>query len=147
MEDELHQRAAALLDVIWRGIPAAYKSRYRRNIWQQFEDNVRSAAYTSNLGKFVNSLCQNLSVAIYGADDIELANDALREGSDKTLLKLMREETTLLVLMVRLRNQERREEWKAKRAESKTEEESAMQPGLGLPIEKEEEVEDADANL
>jgi len=110
---ELHQRATALLDVIWRGIPTNYKSRYRRNIWQQFEDNVRSAAYTSNLGKFINSLCLSLAVEFRNSDDIETANDALREGDDRTMLKLMREETTLLVLMVRLRNQERREQWEA----------------------------------
>jgi len=114
---ELHQRAAALLDVIWRGIPTNYKSRYRRNIWRQFEDNVRSAAYTSNLGKFANSLCQNLGVEFRNGDDIETANDALREGDDHAMLKLMREETTLLVLMVRLRNQERREQWEAEQVE------------------------------
>lgn len=141
MEDELHLRAAALLDVVWRGIPASYKSRYRRDIWQQFEDNVRSEAYTSNLGKFINSLCQNLNVQIRGADDIELANDALREGNDKTLLKMMREETLLLVLMVRQRNQERREEWEARQAEREAEEEAMAQPGFGLPIEERKETE------
>jgi len=96
---------------MWRGIPSSYKSRYRRNIWQQFEDNVRSAAYTSNLGKFITSLCQNLGVDIKAGEHVELVNDALREGQDKALLKLMRDETTLLVLMVRLKNQERRERW------------------------------------
>jgi len=128
----------ALLDVIWRSIPASYKSRYRRNIWQQFEDNIRSAAYTNNLGKFVNSLCLALNVEIRGQDDIELANDALREGGDKAMLKLMREETTLLVLMVRLRNQERKEEWEARQAEREAEEAESLQPGFGLPKEETE---------
>lgn len=127
-----------MLDVVWRGIPNSYKSRYRRNIWRQFEDNVRSAAYTSNLGKFINSLCLNLNVEIRGADDVELVNDALREGNDRTMLKLMREETTLLVLMVRLRNQERRERWEANRVERECEEEKNLQPGFGLPIDEEE---------
>lgn len=136
---ELHRRAAALLDVVWRGIPASYKSRYRRNIWQQFEDNVRSAAYTSNLGKFINSLCLNLGVEFRNGDDIETANDALREGDDRAMLKLMRDETTLLVLMVRLRNQERRERWEAEQAEREQEEAESLQPGFGLPVEGEEE--------
>lgn len=136
---ELHRRATALLDVIWRGIPPSYKSRYRRTIWQQFEDNVRSAAYTSNLGKFINSLCLNLGVELRNGDDVETANDALREGDDRAMLKLMREETTLLVLMVRLRNQERREEWEARQAEQEQEERESLQPGFGLPIEGEEQ--------
>ena len=110
--DELHQRAIALLEVIWRGIPNSYKSRYRRSIWQQFEDNVRSAAYTANLGKFINALCLALGANIgRNVDDREIANDALGEGNDKAMLKLMRNETTFLVLSVRVRNQERYEEW------------------------------------
>lgn len=136
---QMHQRAAALLAAVWRGIPASYKSRYRRNIWQQFEDNVRSAAYTNNLGKFINSLCLNLNAEIHGGDDVEWVNDALREGSDKALLKLMRDETKLLVLIVRLENQERREEWEAHQAELKMEEEDSLQPGFGLPMDEEEE--------
>ena len=72
---------------------------------------------TSNLGKFVNSLCLNFGVEFRNGDDIETANDALREGDDRAMLKLMREETTLLVLMVRLRNQERHEQWEAEQAE------------------------------
>lgn len=67
---------------------------------------------------------------------MELANDALREGNDKALLKLMREETTLLVLMVRLWNQERREEWEAKRLGREAEEEAMRDPVFGLPRER-----------
>ena len=115
---ELHRRAAALLWVMWRGVPSSYKSRYRRNIWQQFEDNVRSAAYTSNLGKFITSLHQNLNVDIQAGEHVELVNDALREGQGRALLKLMRDETTLLVLMVRLKNQERRERWELEQKEN-----------------------------
>jgi len=113
----LHQMAADLLMVIWRGVPRDYKSRYRMSIWQQFEDRVRSAAYTSNLGKFVNSLCLSLSATVgTNAADREIADRILNGGNDRALLKLLREETTLLVLMVRVANQERREEWAAARA-------------------------------
>lgn len=109
---ELHDEAAGLLWIIWRGIPADYKSRYRRSIWQQFEDNIRSAAYTNNLGKFVNSLCLKLSSQLgRNAEDRDRAEVVLRSGQDRELLKLMREETTLLVLMVRIRQQEVREAW------------------------------------
>jgi len=83
-------------------------------------------------------LCLALNVEIRGQDDIELANDALREGGDKAMLKLMREETTLLVLMVRLRNQERKEEWEARQAEREAEEAESLQPGFGLPKEETE---------
>ena len=115
---ELQQQAANLLAAIWRGVPADYKSRYRMSIWQQFEDQIRSAAYTNNLGKFVNSLCLKLGATV-GRNEAERreAFAVLDTAEAGPLLKLMREETTLLVLMVRVQNQERREEWDARQAE------------------------------
>lgn len=116
--DKEHEQAAGLLEIVWRGIPPDYKSRYRRNIWQQFEDNIRSAAYTSNLGKFLNSLCLKLSANVgRNSDDRVQADAILQEADAKAMLKLLREETTLLVLMVRVANQERREAWEAEHPE------------------------------
>jgi hypothetical protein len=47
------------------------------------------------------------------AEERTLADAILNSGNDRALLKLMRDETTLLVLMVRVANQERREAWEA----------------------------------
>jgi hypothetical protein len=109
---ELRNQAAILLTSIWQGIPTEYKSRYRMTIWTQFENQVQSSAYTNNLAKFINSLCSKLNAEagkdkIYRAIIEQIANS----GNDRAILKLMREETTLLVLMVRVANQEKREEW------------------------------------
>lgn len=111
MVTEIHKMAAELLAIVWRGIPPHFKSRYRLTIWEQFENQVRSAAYTANLGKFVNSLCLKLSAAIgLNAADREQADVILQSGQDRLLLKVFREETTLIVLMVRVANQERRDD-------------------------------------
>lgn len=40
-----------------------------------------------------------------------LADKLLKELPERETLRLLREETTLLVLMVRVANQERRDEW------------------------------------
>jgi hypothetical protein len=112
--DREYEQAAELLEIIWRGISADYKSRYRMSIWQQFENNIRSAAYTSNLGKFLNSFCLKLSANIgRNSEDRARADAILQELDAKAMLKLLREETTLLVLMVCVANQERREAWEA----------------------------------
>jgi hypothetical protein len=96
-------------------LPADYKSRYRRTIWQQFEDQVRSAAYTNNLGKFLSSLCLKLDAEIgTNAGDRERANELLAGIDGRDLLRLLREESTLVVLMVRVANQERQEAAKAR---------------------------------
>lgn len=113
-QQALREQAAALLMLIWRGIPTDYKSRYRKTIWEQFENQIQSAAYTSNLGKFANSLCSKLDVAIgRNAEDRAAAARILNSGQDRALLRLMREETALIVLMVHLANQERRDTFEA----------------------------------
>ena len=118
IESKLKQEAATLLMMIWRGIPADYKSKYRMTIWDQFENEIRAAAYTSDLGKFVSRLCGRLNATI-GVKDEErsLAEAILQTKHDREMLKLMREQTTLLVLMVRVQNQEIREEWREKMKE------------------------------
>lgn len=115
--DKLKEQATDLLWTIWRGTPAEYKRRYRRNIWQQFEDRVRSAAYTSNLGKFANLLCLNLGATLGKAQiDRDTAEAVLNSGNDRELLKLLRDETALIVLMVRLRNDQAKEAYEEKKS-------------------------------
>lgn len=120
--EELRQQTAKLLTIIWRGIPLDYKRKYT-NIWQQFEDNVRSAAYTSNLAKAINSLCGRMQATV-GVNEAERAEAEriLNGGHDAAMLKMLREETTLLVLMVRVWNQERHEEWEAKQVDAAADE-------------------------
>lgn len=110
-----YERAKMVLVPIWRGIPVDYKRRYARNVWQQFEDNVRSAAYTNSLSKFFNRICSRLQVAIR-ADDVKGVNDILASGQDKDILRLMRDEATTIVLMVRVENDARKAEWEANHA-------------------------------
>jgi hypothetical protein len=109
------QMIVTMLSIIWRGIPGDYKSRYRMSIWEQFENEIRSAAYTSSLAKFINQICLHLRVSL-GTNKEERAvlEAILANADDKKFLKSLREETTLLVLMVRLDNQERNEEKKKK---------------------------------
>lgn len=109
---EMREAVSQLLGLIWRGTPATYKSKYRLTIWTQFESEIRSAAYTSNLGRFINSLCSRLNAEIgRNAADRQAAGELLARLDDRQALKLLREEATLLTLMVRIANQARREQW------------------------------------
>lgn len=104
-----HQEIADnLLTPIWRGIPESYKKRYFRNIWQQFEDNIRSAAYTSTLSKFLSNITARLGVALSEGDSAKVVS-ATTCGDDRAALKMLRDEATLLVLMVRVANEERKQ--------------------------------------
>lgn len=121
--DELKQQAIELLAILWRGMPADYKSRYRMNIWDQFRDQIRSAAYTSSLDRCISSLCQKLNCDIgRNADDRERAEEILNSADDRAILKLLRDETTVLVLHVRVANQARRKEWEEEHLDEWTKE-------------------------
>jgi hypothetical protein len=106
--------AEKLLWPAWRGMSDAYKMKYARTIWTQFEDNLRSAAYTSSLPKFFEALARKLSVDIRAKDAGSVAA-VLTCGEDRQILKSLRDETTCLVLMVRLKNEERKEKFKKER--------------------------------
>lgn len=108
MIDLNEEIANKLLSPIWIGLSAEYKKKYSLSIWQQFENNIRSAAYTSNLSKFLNGICQKLGVE-FRKQDISKVNDFLKENKDKVILQSLRDEATTLVLIVRVNNEKRRE--------------------------------------
>jgi len=112
MENNIQESAFLLLLAIWRGIPAGYKSRYRATIWRQFEDDVRAAAYTSNLSRFYQKITGRLGVRIQPSD-LERVQTILGCGKDREILRMIRDEAALLILQVRLENQHRRDEWLA----------------------------------
>jgi|DewCreStandDraft_4_1066084.scaffolds.fasta_scaffold46606_2 hypothetical protein len=79
-----------------------YKSRYRMTIWDQFQSEIRSAAYTGSLARFINSICSRMGIDP-GRNESErqVIEEIVQSADDRVALKMLREETTLLVLMVR----------------------------------------------
>lgn len=121
-----HEEVAhSLLTPLWRGISNDYKAKYARNIWRQFEDNIRSAAYTARASEFLSKITMRLGITLHEAEAIKQVLDLIGSGQDRALLKMLRDDATLLVLMVRADNEERKEQYKAKqaaKAESKQQE-------------------------
>lgn len=107
--------AAQLLTPLWQGIPGDYKKRYAKNIWEQFQDNIRSSAYTAHAAQFLSKITQRLGISLTESGGRSVA-EFINDSPERELLKMLREDTTLLVLLVRVANDERREEWKAKDA-------------------------------
>lgn len=104
---ERERIANELLMPLWRGIRSDYKAKYSYSIWQQFEDNVRSAAYTSKLSHFLSKIVQRLGIEIREIDAVSVA-EIIKCAADRDILHALRDETTLLVLMVRVANEERK---------------------------------------
>lgn len=106
--------AIQLVTPLWRGIHPDYKRKYARSIWQQWEDNLRSAAYTAKLSTFLAKITARLSIEIH-KEDTESVTTVMLSGNDKAILKMLREETTLLVLLVKVANEERKAKFEAKK--------------------------------
>ncbi len=110
-----YERAKHILGPIWRGIPSEYKVKYALNIWTQFEHQVRSAAHTTNVTKFISIICAKLQAVISDRDLFSFLA-AVGAGDDREILRVLRDESTYVVLLVRTENEERREAWKARQS-------------------------------
>jgi hypothetical protein len=110
-QETTREIVATMLKILWRGIPSEYKSRYRMTIWEQFQNQIVAAAYTSSIARFVNSICSRMGISV-GRNEAERgAFEAIIQSIDeRKALKMLREETEILVLMVRIDNEEQREQ-------------------------------------
>jgi len=103
--DELYGATTALLHAIWRAVDPDFKERYRLEIWRIFEDRTRVAAgQNGTLSRFASQLARAMNAAI-GRDERERhqAQTVIESGQDRQLLRLCREETPYLILLVRQR--------------------------------------------
>lgn len=112
-----YRPALQMLIPLWRGLEPAYKQKYARNIWEQFADNIRAAAYTNSLSRFYNNLCSRLEIVLT-ASDLPAIFAGITADDERRLLRQLRDETATLVLMVRLENEKRKEEWKKREAQA-----------------------------
>lgn len=109
MIDEIKRIAERLLLPIWNGLDKNYKRRYAVKIWDQFESNIRSASYTNDLSTFLQRMTMRLPVSLNDADIATVLSEFDRDDQRQTL-NILRNQTALLVLLVRQKNNERREE-------------------------------------
>lgn len=108
--------AEALLWGLWRSITEDYKCQYPREIWNHFENALRSASYTDSLKVFLTNFQRRIPTDIqaqYNKDILSI----LEAGEDEKVLNWLRSETTYLTILVRLRNQDRKESIKFQNGE------------------------------
>lgn len=103
--------AEGLLYPLWRCIDESYKDRYKREIWEHFENALRSAAYTSRLARFLE-IFRNRIPVILQAQYANRMNKIVASGHDEEILNWLRRETAYMTLLVRLHNEERKEQFK-----------------------------------
>jgi len=118
--------AADLLEIGWRSVDWDTWGKYRLTVWDQFTDRVRLAATTtSSLPRFWASLSQQMGIGqVRDHEEREALGGILTSGQDRALLRLLRQETDLLVLVVRLRSEGRKAAYEARRAQEESQQEA-----------------------
>lgn len=109
--ETLKQQAADLLAIVHLSMNWDVWGTKRLKYWDVFQENVAASAYTDNLAKWLNTLCNRMSVLTPGRNEKDRVRleEILNGGHDRAQLKLLREETQLLVLMVRVNQQVKKE--------------------------------------
>lgn len=102
--------ANRLLWPLWRCLDEGYKDRYKREIWDHFENAVRSAAYTGKLSTYLSNFQGRIPTTLQ-LQHMKDINSIVSSGQDVVILDWLRDETTYMVMLVRLKNQTRREDW------------------------------------
>jgi hypothetical protein len=107
-KEKLREQARDLVLAVWRAMDWDKVPPSRRmSIYDELASKVRSAALTSDLGRFLAALCDKLGVRVPGDDARVLA--IMREADGQALLQVLRDETTLIILMLREVQEARRE--------------------------------------
>lgn len=100
--------AEQLLWPLWRCISEDYKVRYKREIWDHFENAVRAASYTGRLRTYLANFQKRIPCTMQAQYTKSIVS-VVESNQDETILNWLRSETTYLIMLVRLRNQERKE--------------------------------------
>lgn len=114
-ELEIRQVAAGLLRAVWNGIDRDYLSKYRAEIWRQFEERTAVAArITSSLVSFLSRLAGMFQVAEIGKDDEERRFVALclegHYGSPDEILAAFRRDPQVCVMLMRIQKDEEKKD-------------------------------------
>lgn len=109
------ETAAALVRCLWDGIPNDYKSKYRREIWEQVQSRVAAhAKMTATLATWLSRVCltfDGAQVAPYHAEQRAWFEGQLRMRPDaqQRVLRTLREQAPVVILLLRNQLQEEKE--------------------------------------
>lgn len=101
---------------IWLGMSPDYKRKYARNIWEQMESSVRYSGRSENLRRCFERLRRRVDSQVR-TEHSRVVEEFIAGGGDAAILKTMREETSYITLLLRLKNDERKAEFAEKQKE------------------------------
>ena len=101
----------SLLWPLWRCVDDSYKERYKREVWEHFENALKSASYTARLSTFLTNFQKRIPADLQ-AQYMQQMVIVLNAPNQKEILNWLRDDTSYMCAILRLKNQERREAFK-----------------------------------
>lgn len=110
--------ASKLMFPLWKCIKADFKTKYRSDAWQMFENFVKSAANQADLPKFYDKVKRLMPY-----DPEKKFEDSillvLQFGDSNKILSMLRNECAYVVLLTRAINNEYNEQFQSKKTTAK----------------------------
>lgn len=103
---------------LWRSIDSDYKIKYAKDCWTHFENAIKSASNCGNLKSFLAFFQRRLPTMLKN-EFLEDFHAILNCNQDEEILNWFRTESTYMYLVVRLKNDELKELFKANEEEKK----------------------------
>ena len=109
-EENVKEMALATISDVWSQIDwDKVDGKRAMGIWDEFISKVKASAMTTNsYEKFVEKLCRKMDVRSLRFKNIEEISNQ-EENFKKAILKVLREETQIIVLRLRINNQVKKE--------------------------------------
>jgi len=110
------EMAEALLRAVYDGISSDYKAKYRMELWNQVQSRAAAASkMTDNLATFLSRLCgmfDGATLAPYDPAARAFVERVLQlpQAEQRAILKTIREHTPVVVVLLRNRKQEEKNE-------------------------------------
>lgn len=106
------QAAIDIAQIGWRNIDWETWGRYRRQVWEQYTERLRLAATTtSNLSRFWSVLSAAMGIGQpQRPEDRVRLRELLGRSDARDILHVLRHETEIVVLAVRIASDDRKEQ-------------------------------------
>lgn len=124
-----------LIFLLFKCVSSDYKKKYARDIWTQFENALRMAAYTSSFPIFIENFCKKMPNDYYQNSELMgVVQDITNAYSERQILEWIRQSTTYLVTVARVKNDELKSEFAARQEVKKTTEKPSKKETVSINI-------------
>lgn len=125
-EEKVMQTAVDILEVVFTSIDFETMSASRKMaIWDEFKNKVKASALSAyDLGGFVENICKKFNISGV-KKDYAIILDAEAEGEE--ILRIYREELMMCIFKLRMKREQKKEEYAKKQAEKAEKAEKAKE--------------------